>query len=214
MELSRVFTVIFLLFVSFSVQAETVVAVDRENQAVLREDGLGVEIRLDSAGNLLSVKSTQVHPVEFPDRRGINKAYIIAEEKAKANIARYMRQVSSSSRTVREIDDSLSRAARASSSEGGSWSKENTRKVMETLEEVTGSSAQAVLRGVRILERSYDEKAEEVKVVVGINRESVSGASQLNKGLGSGGAWSGSSESAAFPAQPSEVRRAKDFKDF
>jgi hypothetical protein len=198
--------------------AETRASVDRSNQAVVGDDGLGVELRFDADGTLLSVKSTQHHPVEFPDRRGISKAYIIAEEKAKANIARYMRQVSSSSRTVTEIDDSLSKTRRTDGSEGKSWDKENTRRVIETLQEVTGSSARAVLDGVRILERQYDEKAEEVKVVVGINRQSQAGAAQLRKGLGQ----TDSAQSAqgvqgaggSFPAQPAERRRAKDADTF
>jgi len=208
--------VIFAGFCAFT-QAETVAKIEGGNQAVVTDDGLGVELKFDANGQLLSVKSTFFHPVEFPDRRGINKAYIIAEEKAKANIARYMRQASSSTRTVREVDDSLSKATRNSSGEGASWSKENTRKVIETLEEVTGSSAQAVLQGVRILERSYDEKAEEVKVVVGINRQSRSGAAQLEQSMNptttaKPGTTLGGTQT--YPAQPSERRRAADADKF
>lgn len=209
--------VVLVGFCAFT-QAQTVAKIEGGNQAVVADDGLGVELKFDANGQLLSVKSTFFHPVDFPDRRGINKAYIIAEEKAKANIARYMRQVSSSTRTVREVDDSLSKATRNSSGEGASWSKENTRKVIETLEEVTGSSAQAVLQGVRILERSYDEKAEEVKVVVGINRQSRAGAAQLEQSMSSSNSGSGSSSNPgavkAFPAQPSERRRAADADKF
>jgi len=208
--------VIFAGFCAFT-QAETVAKIEGGNQAVVTDDGLGVELKFDANGQLLSIKSTFFHPVEFPDRRGINKAYIIAEEKAKANIARYMRQASSSTRTVREVDDSLSKATRNSSGEGASWSKENTRKVIETLEEVTGSSAQAVLQGVRILERSYDEKAEEVKVVVGINRQSRSGAAQLEQSMNptttaKPGTTLGGTQT--YPAQPSERRRAADADKF
>jgi hypothetical protein len=189
--------------------------VNASNQAVIGDDGLGVELRFDQSGKLLSVKSTQQHPVEFPDRRGISKAYIIAEEKAKANIARYMQQVVTSSRNIREIDDSLSRAIRTSSGDGQSWSKENTRKVIESLEEITGSSAQAVLRGVRILERSYDDRSEEVKVVVGINHQSMTGAAQLGGGLetATSSAKPGGS-TTPFPSQPSEQRRSKDADKF
>jgi hypothetical protein len=209
-----------VLFVGFSatMHAQTVASVEGGNQAIIADDGLGVELKFDANGQLLSVKSTFLHPVDFPDRRGISKAYIIAEEKAKANIVRYMKQVSSSTRTVREIDDSLSKATRNSNSEGASWSKENTRKVIESLEEVTGSSAQAVLQGVRILERSYNEKAEEVKVVVGINRQSIAGAAQLGKSMNPAnptsmeGASTGGTQN--MPAQPSERRRAADADKF
>ena len=215
MALKRLFWTAILVCSSSWVFAEPMATLTAANQALIGDDGLGVELRFDPNGQLLSIKSTQLHPVEFPDRRGISKAYIIAEEKAKANIARYMQQVSTSSRQVREIDDSLSRATRSANAQGQSWSKENTRKVIESLEEVTGSSAQAVLRGVRILERSYDEKNEEVKVVVGINRQSIAGAAQLGSGLGSTNAPATSGANATpFPSQPSEQRRARDADSF
>jgi hypothetical protein len=198
--------------------AETSVSIEGGNQAVVADDGLGVEIKFDANGQMLSIKSTHLHPVDFPDRRGISKAYIIAEEKAKANIARFQSQLSSSNRIIKEVDDSLSKATRNSSADGATWSKENTRKVVESLEEITGSSAQAVLKGVRVIERTYDEKNEEVKVVVGINRQSIAGASQLGEAMrssgatGKSGAASGGQQS--YPAQPSERRRAKDADKF
>lgn len=210
------FSALALCCVCLAAHAETSATVDSANEAIVGDDGLGVELKFDENGKLLSVKSTYFHPVEFPDRRGIAKAYIIAEEKAKANIARYMRQVSSSTRTLSEIDESLSKAARSEGGELKSWQKENTRKVIETLEETTGSSAQAVLEGVRVLERRYDETTEEVKVVVGINRQSVAGASQLRPILGQSDTAVGNvgRGSGAFPSQTSENRRARDAHDF
>jgi hypothetical protein len=194
------------------------VLIEGGNQAVVAGDGLGVELKFDASGQLLSLKSTFFHPVDFPDRRGINKAYVIAEEKAKANIARYMRQVSSSERTLREVDESLSTASRSSGTQGSSWTKDNTRKVIESLEEVTGSKAQAILKGVRIIERSYDERAEEVKVVVGINRQSMAGADQLDQSMNRSNSNSradlSSGEPNPYPAQPSERRRAGDADKF
>jgi hypothetical protein len=215
MNSGRLLALVLMVTALSPAYAETRARVDPSNQAVVGDDGLGVELRFDADGTLLSVKSTQHHPVEFPDRRGISKAYIIAEEKAKANIARYMRQVSSSGRTVTEIDDSLSKTRRTEGSEGKAWDKENTRRVIETLQEVTGSSARAVLDGVRILERQYDEKAEEVKVVVGINRQSQAGAAQLRKGLGqTDAAQPAQGAGSSFPSQPAERRRAKDADTF
>ena len=208
-----------LLLVGFcSTSQSGVVLIEGGNQAVVADDGLGVELKFDASGQLLSLKSTFFHPVDFPDRRGINKAYVIAEEKAKANIARYMRQVSSSERTLREVDESFSTASRSSGTQGSSWTKDNTRKVIESLEEVTGSKAQAILKGVRIIERSYDERAEEVKVVVGINRQSMAGADQLDQSMSRSNSTPrtdpGSGEPNPYPAQPSERRRAADADKF
>lgn len=190
--------------------------VSADNQAIISDDGLGVELRLDRSGKLLSIKSTHQHPVEFQDRRGINKAYIIAEEKAKANIARFMNQTVSTSRVTTELDDSTSLSSRNRSNSGESWTKDNSRKVTESLMEITTSQASAILRGVRVIERSYNEKNEEVSVVVGINRESAQAAQQLQKGIGGedGSEKTKSPSSNKFPSIDSEKKRSSDFNNF
>ncbi len=222
-KLSRIlFLVIPVLIIAKSVIAETRAAVTPENQASISDDGLGVQLRFDKNGELLSVKSTYHHPVEFPDRRGISKAYIIAEEKAKANIARFMNQVISTSRITNELDESQSQSNRNRSNNGESWSKDNSRKVTESLREVTTSSSSAILKGVRILERSYNEKDEEVLVVVGINRESQLGSQQLQSGLAKPSddnridrnSNSGSDKASGFPSLGSEKRRSTDLDKF
>lgn len=204
------------------VLGQTKASVTSENVAEISDDGLGVEIRIDKSGELLSVRSTYYHPVEFNDRRGIAKAYIIAEEKAKANIARYMSQVVATTRVVSEIDDSLTKSSRNRSSTGENWTKDNSRTVVESLREITTSSAAAVLKGVRIISRSYDEKKDEVKVVVGINRESQSGADQLRSGLTNSRSndqktkdiQQSATESRSFPSVSSESKKVRDSDKF
>ncbi len=204
-----------VLCVSNATFAETQAVITNQNQATITDDGLGVELRFDGTGQLLSLKSTFRHPVAFPDRQGINKAYIIAEEKAKANIARYMNQVVTSSRITTEIDEGLSKSSRSRNSAGETWSKDNTRNVTESLKEITTSQSVAVLRGIRILERTYDEKSEEVKVVVGINRESQAGAGQLGKGLSDNSTGAKKlQEKGNFPAIGSESKRSSDASKF
>jgi hypothetical protein len=168
--------------------AETLANVLPNNQAVIT-DGLGVELRFDKLGSFIGVRSTFSQATEFPDRRAINKAYLIAEEKAKANIARYLNQVVTSSRFVAEVDEGLSRSARSQSQNTDSWNKENTRNVTDTLRDITTSTASAILVGARIFERSYDPNAEEVTVVIVIDSESLAGARQL-KGALSGAPYS------------------------
>ena len=196
-----------------------------DNVAAISDDGLGVEIRFDKNGQLLSVRSTYYHPVEMPDRRGISKAYTIAEEKAKANIARYRDQVVSTSRAVSEIDESLNKSARSRGNAGETWTKDNSRTVVESLNEITTSGASAVLKGVRILERSYDETKEEVKVVVGINRDSLAGAEQLRSGLNAPPSTQGNSKGSSgqslsdapptgFPRSGSESTKSPDADKF
>jgi hypothetical protein len=198
------------------VMAEIIAKVTPENQASFSDDGLGVEFRTDKDGKLLSVKSTYQHPVEFPDRRGIAKAYKIAEEKAKGNIARFMEQSVKTSTLITELDESQSQSNRSRSNTGATWNKDNSRKVTESLLELNGSNASAVLRGVRVIERTYSAENEEVTVVVGINKESQQGAQQLQNGLGTGETNNGSSSNnqKEYPSVKDEKRRSTDFNKF
>lgn len=208
-------SMLICLFLPVSLLAEPSAAVTGPNEATVSDNGLGVEIKVDKDGNLLSVRSKYTHPVEFPDARGKSKAYIIAEEKAKANVARFMSQVSSSTRLATEIDESVSESSRKLSNSGENWSKDNVRKVTESLKEITGSSATAVLRGVKILRQSYDPKAEEVTVEIGINKDTQRAAAQLSQGLDANdGTDDKRTNAGSFPGTLPEDKKSKDYDKF
>jgi len=211
-KLRNFFLTLLLMFFSLSNAATNVELVD-DTEVRVYDNGLGVEVRLNDLGQLLSIKSTFDHPVEFPDRRGIRKAYIIAEEKAKANIARFMEQTSSSTRIVHELD-ALSGQSTSSTTDGDrSWTKTNSRAVSESLTEITTSQAQATLNGVRIIDRSYhSEEGGYVVVVVGINAKSQSAAGALSSGGISDD--SVNSDTGTPGVVPSERKRAKDYDEF
>jgi hypothetical protein len=179
------------------------------NEVSLQDDIIGVEVKLDPSGKLLSAISSYSHPVDFPDRRGINKAYIIAEEKAKAQLVRFVSQEVTTSRVVNEIDNAVENASRQRGDKGSSWSKSNAREIRESLTEMSGSNASGTLRGLRILSKEYNEKAEEVTVIVGLNKQSQSAAGQLGS---SGGA--SKTNSSDFPSVNGESRKARDFQEF
>ena len=191
-----------------------------ESVVEVNDSVLGVEVKMDKSGRLLSVKSSYTQPVEFPDRRGINTSYIIAEEKAKAQLIRFSSQESMSSRKVNELESQISKATQTSGNNAGGWTKDNTRTVTTNLNEVTGSFAAGNLKGVTILERTYDEKKSEVTVVVGINSQTAAAAAQLRSGNFSAppssdnGTQSNGSSSSSFPSQGSETVRGKSFNSF
>ena len=217
MNIRKLIAVCCCLAGTFSLNAKAQIAtgLSPDSTAHVTDNGLGVELKFDKDGALLSLKSTQSHPVEFPDRRGISKAYTIAEEKAKANIARFKKQMTSSTRLVDEGDASESNSNRSKSNTGETWSKENTRKVNESLREITESSASMLLEGVRVIGQSYDEKKDEVTVVVGINRQSVQAAKQLGNTFGQPDVTRNApSNNGPFPSAGSEKRQAKDAADF
>ena len=109
----------------------------------------------------------------------MSKAQIIAEEKAKASIIRYMNQIVSSERTISEINHDL--ATSSAKTQGGELaiSTEAMRRMSESLTETTRSFSAGRLRGVIILEKGFDPKAGEVWVTVGMSKKTMAAASQL-----------------------------------
>ena len=72
-----------------------------------------------------------------------------------------------------------------------------------------------LLEGVRVIGQSYDEKKEEVTVVVGINRQSAQAAKQIGSTFGQPAVISNvPSNNGPFPSAGSEKRQAKDAADF
>ena len=149
---------------------------------VLWQAGIdGVEIEWAPDGTFNRIYSAFYQPVRFPDRSGISKAYIIAEEKAKAAIVRFMNQNASSSRLVEQVDTDSESATRTQNGNGDAISKETKRKMVETLTEITSSYASGNLRGVIILEKGYDEIKGEAWVKVGISKKTMRAADGLSK---------------------------------
>lgn len=194
-----------------------------EEVVSISDNYLGIDIKVDKSGNLVSLRSKFEQPVDFPDRRGINTSYIIAEEKAKGQLIRFMSQQVATKRTVNEIDSQTEKATRTSGNASSGWSKDNVRNVETTLNEYTTSFAAGNLKGVVILERAYDEKKAEVSVTVGISRQSAQAANQLRKstngnfGSGSGSnnpSESNSSGSGSYPSQGSETQRNSKYNSF
>ena len=96
----------------------TLIAPSWAGEVARQEDGStvwqagvdGVEIEWNPDGSVKRIYSRYSTPVEFPDRRGIAKAQIIAEEKAKAGIVRFMEQSVASTRVVTEVQSDLNKA--------------------------------------------------------------------------------------------------------
>jgi len=178
---------------------------------LLSDPVLGVEVRLADNGQLLSATSSYSHPVDFPDRRGINKAYIVAEEKAKAQLVRFMSQDVSTHRVVSEVDQAAEKASRSRTDDRSSWSKDVARTAQESLTETSSSLAHGTLNGDRILSRAYDEAGEQVTVVVGINQKSLKAAAQIAHQPESPAPYSAVD---SFPGLRSEVVVVTDFQEF
>ena len=170
----------------------------------------GIEIRWNTDGSVYGIHSKYSQPVEFGDRRGISTAQVIAEEKAKGAVVRFMEQASSSTRLVTEVEEDLNKMTQERQGGAkGNVSKVDQRTLLTSLTEVTGSFAAGKLKGVVILEKGYDEKSEQAWVVAGISERTIAAArgvhDMLNKPAGSPGVPSGE-----IKTQPSEVRKAPE----
>lgn len=196
-----------LMLATSAAYAETEIEIEGAFLSV-EDDVLGVEVKFDNDGKLVNAVSTFHEPVNFPDRAGINKAYIIAEEKAKGQLARFISQEVTSSRTVEMIDVEISKAERNRTAGASKWSKDDVREIRSTLSEISSSHAREVLRGVRVLKREFDEKKEEVIVTIGISQKSTAASRQLKDSMSSPGS---SDKSKDFPSQRSESKSAKEF---
>lgn len=177
----------------------------------------GVEIEWAPDGSMRRLSSTWRHPVIIPDRPGVSKAQIIAEEKAKASIIRYMNQMVSSDRMVSEINHDLATSSAKTQDSKLSMSTEATRKMSESLTETTRSFAAGRLRGVIILEKGFDPKTGEAWVTVGMSQKTMAAASQLANDINaaSGDTTRGvtggklTTELGGLQPQQAEVRRSR-----
>ena len=165
----------------------------------------GIEIEWNTDGSVKRISSKFSTPVEFGDRRGISKAQIIAEEKAKAAIVRFLNQSVSSTRVVAEVQNDLSKATQErETGKSASVKKVDDRTMVETLTEVTTSFASGQLKGVIILEKGYSDKTDEAWVVVGISDKTIKAARDV-KTMGAEPRPEKSGD--ALGLQPSEIRR-------
>lgn len=185
------------------------VQLNANGSTTLKLDGLDMDF--DEAGNWSAIYSTYTQPVEFPDRQGIKKAQIIAEEKGKAQIISFLNQEISSERLVEEVDKTVQNAERnQGTGKDDKLTRTSQRQMVSSVKEFTRSFASGNLRGVTILGTGYDEKAEEVWVKVGLSRKTIGIANDLGQSLQNGPSSRSSSAQAPspnnVPVQPSEDR--------
>jgi hypothetical protein len=188
--------------------------VNNDGSTTLKLDGLDMEF--DKDGNWSKIYSTYTQPVEFPDRQGIKTAQIIAEEKGKAQIVRFMNETVESDRLVEEVDKTVQRAQRTQGTGAGDkLTKENQREMAVSVREFTHSYSSGNLRGVTVLDMGYNDKAEEVWVKIGISRATTATADVLKHAISGGGGASSMStnrdpSTGAVISQPSEIRPTRD----
>lgn len=163
----------------------------------------------EDGSSIRRVYSKYSTPVEFADRRGVAKAQVVAEEKAKAQLIRWMQQNTASTRVVTEFQSDLNKATQErKSGTPAVIRKTDERTLVEALTEVTASFSSGTLRGLIVLERGYDEKAEEAWVVVGYSEKTIKAARAAQKMISNPEKPNNRTESDGLKRQPSEVRKS------
>jgi hypothetical protein len=202
-----------LIFWVISATAIAGVEVVVSNTELLLEDEiLGVEVKLDNQGNMLSAVSSYSQVVDIPDRRGLNKAYLIAEEKAKAQLIRFINQDITTTRAIEQIEKSIENASRNSSSKEENWNKLNSREIKEIVTEISTSTARGVLKGLKVISKSYDEKKEEVTVVVGVNQKNLASAKAISDANHNSN--KNQSQPKEFRSQSQEKLKSRDYDEY
>ena len=112
-------------------------------------------------GEKQRMTSVYYQAVKFPDRSGIRKAVIIAEERAKGEMVRYFSQNQSTMRTIEETDSESEEATRLVDENGSVMNRSITRAQAAVLTQVDASFASGDLSGMMKIEESYDSDAEE-----------------------------------------------------
>ncbi|WHQ68628.1 hypothetical protein [Methylorubrum extorquens] len=136
----------------------------------------GVTLEFNPSGGVRRIYSKYSHPVTIADKRGVHTATVIAEEKAKGEIVRFLKQDVASGRVVTEFENTVSKSTQEKAGEGKSITTVDQRTIGQSLTELSSSAASGTLSGVVVLENGYDDKEQEAWVVVGLSEKSMTAA--------------------------------------
>lgn len=134
-------------------------------------------VTIDAEAQRLIV--THREPVRFPDARGRRDARIIATERAKGAVVRYLDQTQ---QTYRGIEETVrTETARSRAIAGGAPSAEDraSRSQTEVLRLIESSVAGGTLRGLLQLEEQYDADTETLCVALGVSARSAEAAQDV-----------------------------------
>lgn len=135
----------------------------------------GVVVFWNSDGTVRGVTSRYTVAVASGDAVGVSNALVVAEEKAKAAVVRFMQESVSTERIVSQVTKDLHVL------DGTGIDR---RVLITTFSEVTRSYASGQLSGVAVLEREFDAVRKLAWVVVGIDIRSLGASKALRQMIG------------------------------
>lgn len=131
--------------------------------------------------------------LKFGDNTDVRIAKKTATLRAKAEIAKFLKEKISTDETLENI---TKECMHATAKQNG-VDENATRNVVSTLIEKVSSHADALLKGVIVLEERVDTNAKTVKVTVGMSKKSIGVASHVVNSIRNGGELNSGRNSAA-----------------
>ena len=115
----------------------------------------------------------------FGDRRDVRQSTSKAIMRAKASIAKFLKEKLNTTETIEEITKTIAN----SKNNGGKTVINAERKTVETLVENISSSAEAILKGVIVLEQNINQKNKYVSVKIGMSRKTMRTADNMSNAI-------------------------------
>ena len=195
-----------------------IAALTHSSHVAANEDGCwnetpgGKEVTAPDGSKRRTATATQA--VRFPDQNSIRTAQIVAQERAKGDLARFIRQVQTSQRI--SVSENSEVAILSKSGNRESYSEDATSITKASMIERNESRASESLSGVVVIEQQYDPTRKAVCVMVGMSDKTIKAASDLSNALrvGEASRSSGSdTQETKFPDAKNptvEVQKLKD----
>ena len=174
----------------------------------------GVEIIFASDGSSWNkIMASGESELLFGDRKDVRKATAKAVMRAKASIAKFLKEKLTTNETLEEITKTISSSIKA----GNTVLTGSERKTVETTVESISNSSEAILKGVLVLEQNVNQTDKFVSVKLGMSRKTMKTADSISKDMSRDMAQPDRSEGNAvkqYNNGKSETRRSKNYNNF
>ena len=177
------------------------------------QDPTGTQVTFNDDGSMKSIRASAESELRFGDRKDIRQALKKATMRAKAEIAKFMRESITSEDVMNEITNISSKA-------NNKGENETTREGIESQIENIQNSASAILSGIVTLSQDINKDEKYVTVVLGVKEQTINAASKISSQIKSGikkgqqPTSSNKSNSENTGSTGREIRRSKMYDDF
>ncbi len=184
--------------------------VEEQQNPVIEDNSIpGVRYEFDENGEFARIRSVGEAELEFGDSKDIRIAKQKAMMRAKANIAKFLKERITTEEVMDEIEKRLSKS--------NNGNKQVSRETISTYTEKMQNSAEKILRGVIVTQVIVDKNEKTVKVEVGYSRKTQAAASFVDKSLSE----SNQTQNKNTTIEPKKsnkknisIKRAKNYDDF